>query len=61
MLAMNGLPRPYHPVFNAPEFKLASQMRFFLCIEADDHVFHRDEVRAFFLSLGPEKVMEVEK
>ena len=61
MLAMNGLPKPYHPVFNAPEFKLASQTRFFLCIEADDHVFRADEVREFFLSLGPEKVMEVEK
>jgi hypothetical protein len=60
MLAMNGLPKPYHPVFNAPEFKLASQTRFFLCIEAEDHVFRAEEVREFFLSLGPEKVMEVE-
>ncbi len=61
MLALNGLPRPYHPVFNTPEFTLASQTRFFLCIEADDHVFQPEEVRQFFLSLGPEKVMEVEK
>ena len=61
MLVMNGLPKPYHPVFNAPEFKLASQTRFFLCIEADDHVFRADEVREFLLSLAPEKVMEVEK
>ena len=61
MLYLNGLPKPYHPVFNAPEFKLASQTRFFLCIEAEDHVFHAEEVRQFFLSLGPEKVMEVEK
>ncbi len=61
MLAMNGLPRPHHPVFNAPEFKLASQTRFFLCIEATDHVFQANEVREFFLSLGPEKVLEVEK
>ncbi len=61
MLAMNGLPRPYHPVFNAPEFKLASQTRFFLCIEANDHVFKAEEVREFFLSLGPVRVLEVEK
>ncbi|MEP6811131.1 MAG: DUF3341 domain-containing protein [Chthoniobacterales bacterium] len=61
MFAANGLPQPYHPVFNAPEFKLASQTRFFLCIEADDHVFRAEEVREFFLSLGPEKILEVEK
>ena len=61
MLAMNGLPKPYHPVFNAPEFKLASQTRFFLCIEADDHVFNAEEVRKFLHSLGPLSVVEVEK
>jgi hypothetical protein len=61
MLALNGLPRPYHPVFNAPEFKLASQTRFFLCIEAADRLFRSSEVREFFLSLGPEKLMEVAK
>ncbi len=61
MLFLNGLPRPYHPVFNAPEFKLASQTRFFLCIEADDHVFDANEVREFFHSLGAEKVLEVEQ
>ncbi len=60
MLAMNGLPKPYHPVFNAPEFKLASQTRFFLCIEAEDHVFNAEEVREFFFSLGPVRVVEVE-
>jgi hypothetical protein len=61
MIFLNGLPRLYHPVFNAPEFKLASQTRFFLCIEADDHVFNADEVRQSFHSLGAEKVLEVEK
>jgi hypothetical protein len=61
MLWLNGLPKPYHPVFNSPEFKLATQTHFFLCIEADDHVFDESEVREFFYSLGPVKVMEVEK
>ncbi len=61
MLAMNRLPKPYHPVFNVPEFKLASQTRFFLCIQSDDHVFNANEVREFFLSLGPLSVREVEK
>ena len=61
MLAMNGLPRPYHSVFNVPEFKLASQTRFFLCIEAGDHVFKKDEVENFLHSLGAISVSEVEK
>lgn len=61
MLALNGLPRPHHPVFNAPEFKLASQTRFFLCIEAADDSFEAEQVRDFLRSLGAEKVLEVEK
>ena len=58
---MIGLPMRYHPVFNAPEFKRASQTSFFLCIEASDHVFRADEVREFLLSVAPAKIVEVEK
>ena len=61
MLWLNGLPKPYHPVFNAPQFKLASQSRFFLCIEARDHVFRADEVRQLLLEHSPISVVEVEK
>lgn len=61
MLWLNGLPKPYHPVFNASQFKLASQTRFFLCIEARDHVFRADEVRQFLLEQQPISVVEVEK
>jgi hypothetical protein len=59
MLLMNGLPEPYHPVFNAPAFKLASQTRFFLCLQATDPCFG-NETRRFLESLGPVAVHEVE-
>jgi hypothetical protein len=60
MLLMNGLPKPYHPVFNVPEFKLASQTRFFLCLEANDSKFRPAETRNFLETLGALAVREVE-
>jgi hypothetical protein len=57
---MNGLPKPYHPVFNVPEFKLASQTRFFLCLEANDSQFLPAETRSFLETLGALAVREVE-
>lgn len=61
MLLMNGLPKPYHPVFNAPEFRLASQTRFFLCIKASDPLFRENDARGFLESLQPLSVREVDK
>lgn len=51
MLALNGLPSPYHPVFNAPRFAMASRNRFFLCIEARDARFARAETQRFLEGL----------
>jgi len=59
MLALNGLPMPHHPVFNAARFALASRDRYFFCIEARDRKFDAAETRRFLLSLGPTEVTDV--
>jgi Alternative complex III, ActD subunit len=61
MLALNGLPMPYHPVFNAPRFALATRDRFFLCIEAADPGFEPAATRRFLEGLGPREVTDVEQ
>jgi hypothetical protein len=60
MLALNGLPRPHHPIFNAPGFALATSDRFFLCIEAKDPLFDRESTRDFLQSLAPVLVSDVD-
>lgn len=61
MLGMNGLPMPYHPVFNAPRFAFASRDRFFLCIEARDPMYESTSTRAFLTGLGAREIVEVEE
>jgi len=60
MLVMNGLPQPYHPVFNVPGFNLATNNRFFLCIEARDPMYDEDTVMGLFRSVNAKEVTRVD-
>lgn len=59
MLAMNGLPRPHHPLFGVPQFDRATQDRFFLCIRRGDRLFHERTTREFLQRLGAKEVIDV--
>ena len=59
MLGLNGLPMPYHPLFNSPRFALASRNRFFLCIESKDRHFNREATAKFLSELKSNGVSEV--
>jgi hypothetical protein len=60
MIFLNGLPSPVHPVFNVDRFELATRDKFFLCIEATDPLFNREETEKFLLSLRPGHVSVVD-
>jgi hypothetical protein len=60
MLAMNGLPTPYHPVFNVARFALASNDRFFLVVKVRDKLFELSRTKKFLEGLNPHGVFEIE-
>jgi len=60
MLILNRLPQPYHPVFNAPNFALATRDRFFLAVEANDPKFDHAAVFELLKSLNAIEVSDVE-
>ncbi|HVR24701.1 MAG TPA: DUF3341 domain-containing protein [Candidatus Polarisedimenticolia bacterium] len=59
MLALNGLPMPYHPVFNVPRFALASKDRFFLIVFSSDPKYDPAGTRNFMERLAPRSISEV--
>lgn len=59
LMAICGLPRLNHPLFNSKAFERFSRDRFFLSVEADDPMFDRDATPAFLTTLNPLSVEEV--
>jgi Protein of unknown function (DUF3341) len=59
MLALNGLPMPYHPVFNVPRFAMATKDRFFLIVFSTDPKYSPSGTRQFLESLAPRSISEV--
>jgi hypothetical protein len=59
MLALNGLPMPYHPVFNVPRFAFATKDRFFLIVFSSDPQYNPSKTRQFLEGLGPRSISEV--
>ena len=59
MIFLNGLPMPYHPVFNVDRFSSASKDRFFLIVFSSDRKYEPAAVREFLESLNPRSISEV--
>lgn len=60
MLALNGLPRWHHPLFNNKRFLKSSDDTFFIAIEAADAKFEPGSVKAILESSGATHIELVE-
>ena len=61
LLVLCGLPKPYHPVFNAPRFSLATSDRYFLVIKTSDPKFSADATKSFLSGLKATEVVSVDE
>jgi hypothetical protein len=52
MLAFNGLPRPYNPLFSSDRFAKVTDDGFFIHVAASDAQFDAEKTAAFLRSLG---------
>jgi hypothetical protein len=61
MFHLNKLPRHHHPVFESDRFRLASDDRFFISIEADDPKFDVEKTRALLAGAHAANVEVIEE
>jgi hypothetical protein len=61
MLAMNGLPRHHHPLFNSERFLKSSDDQFFIAIESADAKFDPTHTRELLRAAGAVTVELVEE
>lgn len=61
MLALNGLPRLYHPLFQHPGFSRATDDKFLLVVEASDPRFHAVDTPALMRGLGADEAALVQE
>jgi len=61
LLALMKLPRLHHPLFESDNFARATDDAFFMCIEARDPKFSRDETEGFLREIGATDVELVEE
>jgi hypothetical protein len=59
LIAICGLPRYNHPLFNSKAFERATKDRFFVCIEATDPKYDAAATRTLLNDLHPISVEEV--